>query len=113
MRASRLKQGWQDLTRGQPGHRFQDRYARRREAARGVLGKCAFVCLGVLILVAGIVLLPLPGPGMLIVAVGALLMAEGSHTMAKLLDALELRARRLYSSLRPSPRQRPTRSGSR
>ena len=109
----RLQQGWQELKRGQPGRRFQDRYARRREAVRGVLGKCAFVCLGVLILLAGIVFLPLPGPGMIIMAVGALLMAEGSRTMAKALDALEVRARRLYSSLRPSSRQRLTRSGSR
>lgn len=109
----RLKQGWQDLKRGRPGCRFQDRHARRRQAARGMAGRCALVCLGLLVLLAGIVLLPLPGPGMLIVAAGAFLVAEGSHTMAKALDSLELRARRVYSAWRSSYRQRPTRSDSR
>lgn len=107
-----MKKGWQELKRGRPGHRFQDRYARRRESARGIAGKCAYVCAGVLILLLGIVFLPLPGPGMVIVALGALVMAEGSRTAAKTLDALELRARRLYSTLRPS-RQPLRRSGSR
>ena len=41
---------------------------------------------------------------MLIMAVGAVLMAQGSRAMARALDALELRARRWFSS--------PTRSGS-
>ena len=109
----RLKEGWRDLKRGQPGRRFQDRYARRREAARGLAGKCALLCGGVLIVLIGIVLLPLPGPGMIVVAVGALLMAKGSRTVARMLDALELRARRAYSAWRPSSRQRLTRSGSR
>ncbi|HET7670706.1 MAG TPA: PGPGW domain-containing protein [Burkholderiales bacterium] len=108
-----FRQGWQDLKRGRPGRRFQDRYARRRQAARGMAGKCAFVCLGLLVLLAGIVLLPLPGPGMIIVAAGALLMAEGSRTMAKALDSLELRVRRAYAAWRSSPRSRPTRSDSR
>ena len=107
-----MRKSWQDLKRGQPGRRFQERYARRRQSARGLAGKCAFVCAGALILLLGIVFLPLPGPGMVIVALGALVMAEGSRTAAKALDALELRARRLYSMLRPS--QRPLkRSGSR
>lgn len=107
-----MRKSWLELKRGRPGRRFQDRHARGRESARGVAGKCAFVCVGVLILLVGIVLLPLPGPGMVIVALGALVMAEGSRTAAKALDALELRARRLYSTLRPS-RQPPRRSGSR
>ena len=110
---ARLKEGWRELKRGQPGRRFQDRYARRRGAARGVLGKCAFVCVGVLVLLVGIVFLPLPGPGMIIVAAGALLMAEGSRTTARALDALELRVRRVYFSLRPNSRQPLRRSGSR
>lgn len=108
------KKSWRELKAGQPGRRFQDRYARRREAARGPLGKCAFVCLGVLVLLAGIVLLPLPGPGMVVVAAGAVVMAEGSRTMARTLDSLELRARRVYAAWRSSSRQRRTqRSGSR
>ena len=66
------------------------------------------VVLGVLILLAGIVLLPLPGPGMLVVAAGALLMAEGSRAVAGLLDAIEVRVRSLIGR-----RTRWQRSGNR
>ena len=107
-----MKKSWLELKRGRPGHRFQDRYARRQQSARGAVARCAFVCTGVVIALLGIVFLPLPGPGMIIIALGALLMADGSRTAAKALDALELRARRVYSTLRSS-RQPLRRSGSR
>ena len=94
-----LKARWRELRRGEPGRRFRSRYERRRSAHGGTARKC-FVCiLGALIALAGIVLMPLPGPGILIVAFGALLMAEGSLTVAKALDALELRVRPLFLRL--------------
>jgi hypothetical protein len=96
---ARLKQGWRELRHGEPGRRFRSRYDRRR-AASGGTARRSFVCiLGIVIALAGIVLLPLPGPGMLIVAFGALLMAEGSRTVAGALDALELRVRPLFLRL--------------
>ena len=109
----RMRKSWRELKLGQPGRRFQDRHARRREAGRGTALKCVLIGAGVLIVLVGLVLLPLPGPGMLVVALGALMMADGSRATAKALDSLELRARRLYSALRPSSRQRPTRFDSR
>lgn len=111
---ARLKQGWRELRRGEPGRRFRARYERRRLRS-GTAGKCLMCALGVLIVLVGIVLLPLPGPGMLIVAFGALLMAEGSLTIAKGLDALELRVRPLVLRLLNSRnwRRPPERSGSR
>jgi hypothetical protein len=44
---------------------------------------------------AGLVLLPLPGPGLLVITAGVLLMAEESHAAARALDWLEVKARRL------------------
>jgi hypothetical protein len=44
---------------------------------------------------AGVVLLPLPGPGLLVIAAGVLLMAEESHVTARALDWLEIQARKL------------------
>ena len=47
-------------------------------------------------MLAGVAFLPLPGPGLLIIAVGALLMAEVSLSAARALDWLELKARRAF-----------------
>ena len=84
---------WQELRRGKPGHRFQARYERTSQG--GALRKCALICAGVLLIAAGIVFLPLPGPGMLIIALGAFLLAEESRAAARALDWIELRVRRL------------------
>ena len=105
----RLRSGWRELRQGEPGRRFRDRYERRRRQNRhGGFRKWGVVVLGVLIVLAGIVLLPLPGPGMLVVAAGALLMAEESRAVARLLDAIEVRARSLIGR-----RTRLQRSGNR
>ena len=110
----RLKQGWRELRRGEPGRRFRSRYERKRRSGRsGAVRKCCMIIGGLVVVLAGIVLLPLPGPGMVIVAIGALLMAEESSMTAKALDRLELRARALVARVRPSSRRPQPRSGSR
>ena len=84
---------WDELKRGKPGHRFQSRYEHSQE--RGALRKWLVIVAGALLVLAGMVLLPLPGPGMLIIAAGAFLMAEESRAAARALDWIELRVRRL------------------
>ena len=112
-----LKTRWRELRSGEPGRRFRARYERRHSRRRHAGGhKWSLIVAGTLILLAGIVLLPLPGPGMLVVALGALLIAEESLTVAKLLDALELRGRALISRWRPGLKPRSAsleRSGNR
>lgn len=111
---ARLKERWRELRHGEPGRRFRARYERRKCANRGAARKCLICILGAVIVLAGIVLMPLPGPGILIVAFGALLMAEGSRTVADALDSLELRVRALIARYRrPSHRRPLQRSGSR
>jgi hypothetical protein len=53
-------------------------------------------------LAAGAVMLVAPGPGILVFALGATLVAEESLWTAKLLDRAELRIRSLISTLRKS-----------
>jgi len=89
---------WEELKRGKPGHRFQGRYERANR--RGGLRKWALIVGGVLLILAGIVFLPLPGPGILIIAAGGFLMAEESHAAARALDWIELRVRSVISSPR-------------
>lgn len=110
----RIKQGWRDLRHGEPGRRFRARYERRRQQGRSsIVRKWTVIALGVLITLAGIVFLPLPGPGMLIIAFGLLLMAEESRGIANALDALELRVRGVIARYRSSDRRPLQRSGSR
>ena len=101
----RLKAGWRELRHGKPGRRFRDRYERRRNERRHPgEHKWSVIVVGALVILAGIVLLPLPGPGMLVVAAGALLMAEESSALARALDALEVRVRALSGRRTPSGR---------
>jgi len=98
-----LRTRWRELRKGEPGRRFRARYERRHARRRHAGGrKWSVIVAGALIALAGIVLLPLPGPGMLVIAFGALLMAEESLTVAKMLDALELRGRGLIARWRPA-----------
>ncbi|HEY5897237.1 MAG TPA: PGPGW domain-containing protein [Burkholderiales bacterium] len=92
----RVRQSWKELKHGKPGRRFRERYDRRRaRPGRTVLRKWAVISAGVLAILAGIVLLPLPGPGLLVLAGGALLIAEESRATARLLDWIESKARRV------------------
>jgi hypothetical protein len=88
-----LKKGWRDLRQGQPGRRFSQRYERGRRG--GTARKWLLVTGGALLAVAGIALLPLPGPGLLVIVAGLILIAEESHATARALDWLERKARGL------------------
>jgi hypothetical protein len=51
---------------------------------------------GMILLALGLVLLVLPGPGLLVAAIGATLIAGESLTVARLLDRLDLCATRVW-----------------
>ena len=88
-----IAERWRCFRESKPGRRFQDRYERtvnhvgwRRWAMLGAGGALCVV---------GTVMLVAPGPGVLLLAVGAFLLAEQSPTCAKALDRMELRLRKL------------------
>lgn len=87
-----LKQSWKTFRKGRPGERFEGFYRARkrtRDASRIVL-----LAVGILLLVGGVVLLFIPGPGLLLIAFGGALVAQQSLWLAKLLDEVELAARK-------------------
>lgn len=88
-----IKQSWRELRRGRPGHRFQDEYRKRQEAGRSPVKRVAGIGAGLVVLAAGIFFLPAPGPGMVIVALGAAILARESRIAARALDWTELRVR--------------------
>ena len=103
---ARLRSAWRELHEAPPGRRFEQRFQRRRDRPRGALRKALWMGGGMLLVLIGVIALPLPGPGLLIIALGLLPIAEESRLVARALDALELKLRRLRSSGRPrAPRR--------
>jgi hypothetical protein len=92
-----FRKHWQDLISGRPGYRFQNHHWRFNGGTRGFYRACKQL-FSILLVLAGVVLLFIPGPGSAFIAVGAAMLSQESRTVARLLDAWELRARRLISA---------------
>lgn len=90
-----LKQRWQALKRGKPGKRFQDEYDKRHDKNSSRARKIGMLVAGAIVLVAGIILMPAPGPGILIVAIGAAMLSQESKFAARILDGAEVKGRAL------------------
>ncbi|HEY7166787.1 MAG TPA: PGPGW domain-containing protein [Candidatus Binatia bacterium] len=93
---TRVKRLWNNLKAGTPGKRFQNEFRRRRANSRHtIFRKVGFVAAGLLLLVAGIFLLFVPGPGVLLLFIGGGLLARESFLAARMLDRLEVLLRNL------------------
>jgi hypothetical protein len=92
---SRLKEHWRLFELATPGKRFE-----KLNEARSIspAPRIAVAILGILLVTAGVVLLFIPGPGLLLIAFGAGLLAQQSRWLARGLDRLELLLRRLAKS---------------
>jgi hypothetical protein len=90
----RVKRSWRRFKAGTPGQRFQQQYNRRRQSGRSPLQKALFIACGILIMAAGFFFLFVPGPGLLILFFGAVLVAKQSLLAARALDWTEVRARK-------------------
>ena len=94
----RFRQQWKDATQARPGERFQNRYYCREKRRSTRLLKALNLAIGTAIVVVGAILLPAPGPGFLVILIGATMIAEESLLAAKALDRAELKVRRLASA---------------
>ena len=99
MALAALRQHWQEFRQGEPGKRFQEYYERRHGEGSALLCACRLV-LGVALLLVGLVMMPAPGPGMVVVALAAVMVARESRTAARCFDAIELRLRGLLRRIR-------------
>jgi hypothetical protein len=95
-----LRLQWHNLTQAKPGRRFQNRYYARKRRRTGPFVKALYIAGGAVLMVLGIVLLPAPGPGALVLLLGAAITAQESLAVARLCDAAEIRARRLLRRIR-------------
>jgi Putative transmembrane protein (PGPGW) len=81
---------------GQRFRAFYHRHHQRPHLARTIVSVGA----GLALIAVGLVLLVLPGPGLLVGAFGAALLAGESLTVARALDWIDLRLTRLWRRLR-------------
>lgn len=95
-----LASRWHAFKTGMPGQRFRRRYYRRRESPRGPLLRSLQFFSGILLMLAGLFLMPAPGPGILVLLLGATLAARESLLVARALDTAEVLSRKLVSQTR-------------
>lgn len=91
---SQLKESWSDLKRGHPGSRFEDQYDEQRKEQKSPAGRVLRIIGGLILFPVGVFFLAVPGPGLLVIGVGAVLIAREFRFAARFLDTLEVQARR-------------------
>jgi uncharacterized protein (TIGR02611 family) len=91
-----LQEHWREFRESKPGHRFKDRYRRRRQHEQGhILWRIFLVTLGAVIALGSLLLAPLPGPGWGTVFIGLMILAGELLPAARFLDWLEVWLRKL------------------
>jgi len=90
----KLKEQWRELRSAPPGKRFRLRYEKRSRERGSPAARIAWSALSVLLILAGIVALPLPGPGFVPIAIGLALLAQESAGVARFCDRAEVAIRK-------------------
>lgn len=85
---AKLESQWRAFKHDEPGHRFEHQHERMKKQGKGLLVGAAIV--GGLLVAAGIVLLFIPGPGLLVSIFGLALVGR----LARVLDRIEPPVRR-------------------
>lgn len=81
------------LRKSRPGYRFQHRYY-RHAGRHGTQRKLLMALAAAALIVVGVILMPIPGPGSLVAVLGLALLAGVSLKAARLLDDGEIYLRR-------------------
>jgi hypothetical protein len=100
-----LKQEWAQLKRGKPGSRFKNQFERNRKESSSGFGRVMRLVVGVLLLPVGVFFLAVPGPGLVVIAIGAVLIAREFLWAANAMDAMEIRSRPVATWARGKWRQ--------
>jgi hypothetical protein len=87
------KQEWKSFKHDEPGARFRNHRERMKEKPRG--HSIVAIMIGVLLILIGVVLLFMPGPGTLLIAFGVALLASHSKRASALMDRSEPKLRRI------------------
>lgn len=94
---AQFKKHLREFEESEPGHRFQDRYWRRKkESKRHVsIGKMLNIVGGIVITLLGVFFMAAPGPGTIVAVVGLAMLGSEFLALARLLDWAEPKVRAL------------------
>lgn len=92
---ARVEHQWHLFASDQPGERFVNLHKRRQEQRQGSFswGRILFVGAGILLIIAGLFFMAVPGPGLPVLVAGLGLMGSESLVMARGLDWTEQKLR--------------------
>lgn len=99
--ARSFQDGWRLLCSGEPGNRFRRLHELREQHRQNVELSSIWMLVGLIMLCLGIILLVFPGPGFLVMAAGAILVARESRPAACFFDRCELYCREVAQRCRP------------
>jgi hypothetical protein len=99
-----IKQEWRRFAAEPPGERFERHYERKRALEGGLMGRCMWIAAGVLFMLAGIVMLFTPGPGLLAIGFGVTCLSRESRRLSRACDRAELRIREWWARWRARKR---------
>ncbi|MFT3697583.1 MAG: PGPGW domain-containing protein [Kofleriaceae bacterium] len=88
---ARVSHEWRLFKDDAPGERFRHHYARTQQESRAA--KFLRLVIGIIVLILGIAMLVLPGPGIVGTIFGLALITAHSRWLAEKLDHAEVRAR--------------------
>lgn len=96
-----VREDWRCFKEGAPGSRFRGVYERRQQAQqeRSGLRRAIPIAIGVVLILAGIAVGWVPGPGGFVGIFGVALLATQFRWLAKVLDWTELRLRGAWRRL--------------
>ena len=97
---TRLKRAWRRFADAPPGTRFERLHQEHQKGRHLQWMRPLMILLGIVVIAVGVVLLPAPGPGWLVIGAGAGLLARELLFLARFLDRLEVRVRRIAGRLR-------------
>jgi len=88
------------------GQRFQAHHQRAHRGDTPGWARVAVIVAALVLIVLGLAMIVLPGPGLLVMLAGAVLLAEESVFVARFMDRLDLVAMRVVARWRARRRQR-------
>lgn len=94
----RARENWRRLKKSKPGHRFQDHYRYQQQqgsSGRSNLRVILSIVGGFLVVGGGVIAVPGPGPGWLIILLGLGMIAGVSLSFARFMDRVEVKLRGL------------------
>jgi hypothetical protein len=94
-----IRRSWNRFRAAPAGTRFQSRH-RRGESRSGFVRKVLVIAAGLVVIALGLVMIVLPGPGLLAMLLGAALIAEESSVAARWFDRADLLVERALARRR-------------